>query len=185
MGVDHRADEWLMREVALGRRDAMTTLLRRYANPLLTFIRRMIADRHRSEELFQEVFLAVWTGRGRYRYPRPFRPWLFGIAANKCRADFRRRRPELRVWDEPAAAVASGGPSPVETAIAAETAALVSRAVAELPVGQRTVLVLRVYNGLSYGEIAEAIGRSEATARAHMFHALKALRRYLEPRLRP
>jgi RNA polymerase sigma-70 factor (ECF subfamily) len=67
--------------------------------------------------------------------------------------------------------------------IATETAALVTAAVAELPLQQRTVLALRVWNGLSYTEIAQVVGRTEATVRSHMFHGLATLRRYLEPRL--
>ena len=113
MPSDHGSDEWLMQEVARGRREHVATLLRRYANPLLTFIRRMIGDRHRAEELFQEVFLAVWTHRKTYEYPRRFRPWLFGIAINKCRADFRKPVPLPIVLDESSVGpLVAAGPSP-------------------------------------------------------------------------
>src|SRR6187549_86887 len=84
-------DETLMGQVALGRQDCLAPLVRRYAGPLLTYIRRMVGDEHRSEELFQDVFLAVWTKRTTYQPPRPFRPWLFAIATNQCRASFRRQ----------------------------------------------------------------------------------------------
>jgi RNA polymerase sigma-70 factor (ECF subfamily) len=179
------ADEWLMADAARGCRESMNALVCRYAGPLLTFIQRMIGDRHRAEELLQEVFLATWVQRRKYLAGRPFRAWLFGIAANKCRAAF--RRPALATVDcgddSPGAAVA-GGPTPVEAAIAAETAAVVGAAVAELPPGQRTILVLRVYNGLAYEEIARIVGRTEATVRSQMCHALRAVRRRLERRLR-
>jgi RNA polymerase sigma-70 factor (ECF subfamily) len=83
-------DEWLMGQVAAGRADRMEPLVRRYGTPLLTFIRRMVGgDVHRSEELFQEAFLAVWAKRAQYRFPMPFKPWLYRIAVNKCRAAFR------------------------------------------------------------------------------------------------
>src|SRR5438552_136846 len=82
-------DEWLMGQVVAGRADLMEPLVRRYATPLLTFIRRMVGDVHRSEELFQEAFLAVWAKRQQYRFPMPFKPWLYKIAVNKCRASFR------------------------------------------------------------------------------------------------
>ena len=185
MPSDHGSDEWLMQEVARGRREHVATLLRRYANPLLTFIRRMIGDRHRAEELFQEVFLAVWTHRTTYEYPRRFRPWLFGIAINKCRADFRKPVPLPIVLDESSVGpLVAAGPSPPEAVIAAETATLVATAVARLPAGQRTVLVLRIWNGLSYQEIARTMGGTEATARSHMFHALATVRKYLEPHMK-
>jgi RNA polymerase sigma-70 factor, ECF subfamily len=184
MESDHQADEWLMKQVAAGRREQLCVLVRRYASRLLTFIQRMIGDRHRSEELFQDVFLAVWTGRHKYQYPRPFRAWLFGIALNKCRAAFRHPAMAALAAEEGGdESPVADGPSPVEAAIAAETATLVAAAVARLPVGQRTVLVLRIWNGLSYGEIAEIVGRTEATVRSHMFHGLAAVRKYLEPRM--
>ena len=64
MGMDHQPDERLMQQVALGKRECVGTLLRRHASELLTFIQRMIGDRHRSEDLFQEVFLADRVGPG-------------------------------------------------------------------------------------------------------------------------
>jgi len=185
MKDDRLADERLMYAAAGGNRDSMNRLVRRYAGPLLTFIQRMIGDRHRSEELFQDVFLAAWNSRRAYRYPRPFRSWLFGIAMNKCRADFRKqRRTPVMVEDCPAEVLVSGEPSPAETVIDAETATMVATAVARLPAAQRTVVVLRVYNGLSYREIAEITVRTASTVRSHMFHALTAIRKYLEPRMK-
>ena len=184
MSDDRTTDEELMLRVAAGNREAMSPLLRRYASPLLTFIRRMIGNWHRAEELFQEAFLAVWQNRSRYEYPRSFRSWLFGIAANKCRADFRKvtMMPEpLSDWLDPPAVRES---SPIEAAICSEAATLVTQAVATLPPKQRAVLVLRLWNGMEYAEIAQALDRTEATIRSQMFHALGGMRRYLEPRMR-
>ena len=88
-------DEWLMAQVALGSGEPLELLVRRYAQPLVSFLTRMVRDRHRGEELFQEVFLAVWRKRKQYQFPRPFKPWLYAIAVNKGRAAFRAARPEL------------------------------------------------------------------------------------------
>src|SRR5262249_27561063 len=102
-------DEWLMAQVANGKRSPLEVLVRRYATPLLTFIRHVVRDRHRSEELFQEVFLAVWLKRRQYQFPRPFKPWLYAIALNRCRAQFRKRSDDAPLDDT--AVVVSGGPS--------------------------------------------------------------------------
>src|SRR5205807_5840768 len=123
----------------------LEALVRRHATRLLTFIERMAGDRHRAEELFQEVFLAVWVKRGQYQFPRPFKPWLYAIAANRCHAAARGRRPAAPLEDAPAWASASPDPSPEESAVATETAALVSAAVTLLPPQQRAVVVLRVW----------------------------------------
>jgi RNA polymerase sigma-70 factor (ECF subfamily) len=183
-GCDDR-DEWLMARAAHGERDCLEVLVRRHATRLLTFLARMVGDRHRAEELFQEVFLTVWAKRQQYEFSRPFKPWLYAIAANKCHAAARGRRPVAVALDDAAPwAPAAAVPSPEESAVATETAAVVAAAVTLLPPQQRTVVVLRVWQGMSYAEIAETVGRTEATVRSHMHHGLAALRKYLEPRLR-
>lgn len=181
MTPKHERDEWLMAQVALGKRDYLEPLIRRFASPLLTFIQRMVGDPHKSEDIFQEVFLAVWAKRQQYQFPRPFKAWLYAIAANQCHASARRRPWAGSLAEEDTAV--SAGPSPSDTVIATETAALVSAAVAQLPTQQRAVVALRVWNGLSYAEIAETLERTEATVRSHMHHGLVAMRKYLEPRM--
>jgi RNA polymerase sigma-70 factor (ECF subfamily) len=173
-------DEDLMAEVADGRADLLEGLVRRHGTGLLTFLTRMVGDRHRAEELFQEVFLAVWLKRRQYQYPRPFRPWLYAIALNRCRASFRSRRPgSVALLDEHCPA--DPDVSPAEHAIAAETAARVSAAITRLPAQQRAVVVLRLYQGLPYGRIAQVVGCTEGTVRSHMHHGLVALRQELAP----
>jgi RNA polymerase sigma-70 factor (ECF subfamily) len=180
MGPGEDRDEYLMARVAEGRAELLERLVRRHASPLLTFIHRMVGDRHRSEELFQEVFLAVWLKRRQYEYPRPFKPWLYAIALNKCRAAFRARARAAVALGEEGATPASGA-SPAEQAIAAETAVLVSRAVTRLPEQQRAVVVLRIWQDLPYARIAEILGCGEGTVRSHMHHGLAALRAALRP----
>jgi RNA polymerase sigma-70 factor (ECF subfamily) len=175
-------DEYLMAQLADGRPELLERLIRRHASPLLTFLRRMVGDAHRSEELFQEVFLAVWTHRRSYQYPRPFKPWLYAIALNKCRSWFRGPPAPGRLV-EAEELPASAEPNPESAAVAQETAEMVERAVTRLPPQQRAVVVLRVWEGLPYARIAEVLGRNEATVRSHMHHALSALRQSLGPRL--
>ena len=173
-----------MGQVALGRREYLAQLMRRYGGPLLTYIQRMIGDRHRSEELLQEVFLAVWSKRKRYEFPRSFRAWVFAIATKHCWASFRKTSAASVSLDEDSSACpVDAEPSPVETAVATETASIVASAVARLPPKQRMVVVMRTWNGLPYSEIARIAGCTEATVRSHMHHGLAAMRKYLEPRL--
>ena len=70
MAPDAERDEDLMWLVAQDRADRLAPLVRRHATGLLTFLTRMLGDSHRAEELFQEVFLAVWVKRGQYQYPQ-------------------------------------------------------------------------------------------------------------------
>jgi RNA polymerase sigma-70 factor (ECF subfamily) len=187
MDKQQNRDEWLMAEVAEGKCDALEPLVRRHATPLLSFLQRMTGDRHRGEDLFQEVFLAVWSKRRQYIFPRPFKPWLYAIAVNKCRAAFRHTDwAGMSLYPLPleeSIVPATAQASPVESAVTVETATIISRSLTLLPPQQRTVVVLRLWEQLTYDEIAVIVGCTPATARSHMHHGLCALRRYLEPRL--
>src|SRR2546426_590506 len=108
--LGHDQDEWLMVQVAQGRPEMIEPLVRRYGTPLLTFIQHMVRDPHRSEDVFQDVFLSVWSNRSQYRFPRPFKPWLYQIAINRVRQVFRRH--ELRAHS---VAEESEGPLPAAT----------------------------------------------------------------------
>ena len=110
---------------------------------------------------------------------------MFGIALNKCRAELRKRAAKANVLEyRPEAAALDDAPSPEQCAVNAETASIVTAAIHRLPTAQKTVVVLRVYNGLSYRDIAKIVKRTEGTVRSHMFHALGTMRKYLEPRLK-
>jgi RNA polymerase sigma factor (sigma-70 family) len=99
--------------------------------------------------------------------------------------EFRRSEPKLLpLAGESWAAPLSLEHRPDESVLVAETAALIALAVARLPAQQRMVVVLRVWNEMPYSQIAEVVHCTEATVRSHMHHALTALRKYLEPRLR-
>src|SRR5207302_6800395 len=129
-----------------------------------------------------EVFLAIWRHRHRYDANRPFRPWLYRIALNRCRTDGRKSTlPTVQVHEQEHELPAWRDPSPVETAIAAETSTPVQAAVRCLPERQRAVVVLRMWQDLSYAEIAEMLQCNEATARYQVYTALAKLREMLVP----
>ena len=182
-------DEWLMHQVALGSTAHLDTLLRRHAQAILTFATRLLGNTHRAEEALQETFVSVWFHRHTYKYPRYFRPWLFRIAHNKCRGLMRPHDflgAELPPDADPPDSVRSSPAfsGPVDVAIAAETSTIVQNALARLPAQQRAVLVMRLWNAMTYTEIAESLDLAEPTTRSTMHSALASLRRYLEPRLR-
>lgn len=187
MGGQQVSDESLMVDVVADSREALSRLMHRHASGLLTFLVRMTADHHLAEEFFQDVFLAVWSHRGRFRSSGRFRPWLFGIAINKCRAGLRKRRRQPDrdpVSDASANVLPAQETGPVEAAVVVEQAATVQAAVLKLPENQRHVVVLRLWNAFSYSEIATTLDIAEATARSHMCLALSSLRDELGPRLR-
>jgi len=181
---DEERDEEIMAQVARGQSHLLERLIRRHATPLLTFICRLVGDRHRGEELFQDVFLSVWIKRHQYEFPRSFKNWLYAIALNKCRASFRDRSlAEVSLPEGETASQLASDVSPADSLMASETADQVSRAVLALPPQQRAVVTLRIWENMPYPRIARIVGCTETTARSHMHLGLATLRRSLEARL--
>ena len=173
-----KTDEWLMQQVRKGNAESIEPLIRSHGSGLLTYLVRSIQDRHRAEELFQEVFQRVWAKRKSYKHPMPFKPWLYTIAANLVRSEYRKRK--ISGADVMLDSIQGAANSPDQSMINEETSEMLNKATKNLPPQQRQILTLRIWNELSYAEIAKMLGVAEATARANMHHALKSLRQTLQ-----
>jgi RNA polymerase sigma-70 factor (ECF subfamily) len=185
---DGPPDEALMLAVQRGDRAAFETIVRRYERRLYSFILRMVRRPQDAEDLAQEAFLRVYAHRARYCAWRPFRPWLYRIAANLCRDHGRRRRVRKALsLDAPAAAsgddsarplgesVADAAAGPEATAAAREQVEALERAVAALPETHRAVFLMARYEGLAYADIARALGIPEGTVKSRMNTAVRRL----------
>ena len=163
-------DEQLMAAFKRGVADAFTTLFVRYKQPLFGFFLRRVADPSQAEELTQETFLAVLRATSRYEASALFRTWLYAIGFKILRAH--RRKAAFRAMfhgEQPA-----GREQAIEDALDARM--LVREAVSKLDPMDREVLLLREFEGLSYGEIAELLHLPVNTVRSRLFRARMALR---------
>jgi len=150
-------------------------LLLAHQDRLFTIALRTSGDRHDAEELVQDAFvrayraLASWPAE-RIRELR-LRGWLTTILLNAGRNRARVRRvPTTELAFDPGAEPAA---DPLARRDERDTWA---RLLATLSPAQRTAVVLRHVDGLSYAEIAEAVGRPEGTVKAHVHRGLAALR---------
>ena len=167
-------------------------LVARWEQPIRRLCARMTGDSHRAEDLKQDTFLRVFEKRKEYQPTGRFSTYLWRIALNLCYDELRRRarrREFLRDGeaDEPADGgeeYAADGPSPDLRAAQLEEGELVRQALLRLPEIYRTVLVLRHYENLKLGRIAEILEIPEGTVNSRMAEALARLSRILEPRLR-
>jgi RNA polymerase sigma-70 factor (ECF subfamily) len=104
---------------------------------------------------------------------------LYRIAHNACLNELTRRRPSSPLEDAPELR-GSRTDDPAAIVEGREALAGVERAVALLPARQRAALILRRVQGLSYPQVGAALGCSADTARAHVYQAIRAVRRRLE-----
>lgn len=157
---------------------AFDALYRRHAAPLHGFLRRMVGSDAASSDLLQVTFLHVVKARGRYARSERFTPWLYSIAHNATRdylrlAHHRREEGESERLDTEPAAEASLGADP------AEVAAL-TRALDQLPAAYREAVVLHQLEGMSFPEIARALGTTTGAVKVRAHRGYVRLREALE-----
>jgi RNA polymerase sigma-70 factor (ECF subfamily) len=167
------SDEQLMVAFSRGSTDAFGELFSRYKQPLFGFFRRRLADPAQAEELTQETFLAVIRASSRYEPRALFRTYLYAIACKILRAH--RRKAAFR-FAFLGAAAAVREPE-FENGIDAEV--LLRQAMRKLERLDREILMLREFEQLSYGEIAELLALPVNTVRSRLFRARMALRNLL------
>ena len=155
-------DSALIDEIRDGSERAFNVLIDRHQQAVRGFLRRLLADASDADDLAQETFMVAWTRPGSYRGDASVRSWLCAIAWRKARdaqrAWFRRRAREAR-WAGDAEQTAAP-PSP--------EAAVVTRALAALPLEQRAAVVLCLIQEFSHAEAARIIGAPLGTVKSHV-----------------
>jgi RNA polymerase sigma-70 factor (ECF subfamily) len=138
----------------------------RYQAEVYGLCLRLLGHRHDAEDVAQEVFLRVFRSLRRWDSSRPLRPWVMGIAVNRCRTWIaqRVRRPELADYLHETAA----GPAPDDSA---ELLAEIRAAAVALRPEYRTVFVLFHEQGQPYDEIAAVLGRPVGTIKTWLHRA--------------
>ena len=164
-------DEALMLEFQGGSREAFDTLFARYRAPLYGFFRRRLLSGARAEDLAQETFLAVLRGRARYQPRALVRTYLYAIAMNLLSAERRRGNKAASLTSKEE----SARPSIPEAAL------WVQQGLTKLDGTEREILMLREYEQLSYGEIAQLLKMPVNTVRSRLFRARLALKAILQP----
>lgn len=175
-----RTDEDLMRSYVAGDGRAFDALFDRYATRLHAFFARSFRNGSVANDLVQTTFLKIHAARSTFDASMPVRPWLFGIAARVRIDELRRRyRDAERASDEDLAKMTlpvDGGAE--RWPEANEEAERVRRAVDSLPEGQRTVVLLHRFEGLTFGEIAEVLSQAEGTKLTEVAVRVRAFRAF-------
>ena len=155
-------------------------LVSRWEKRVYNYLLRLVGNREDALDLSQDVFLKAYQNLRKLEEPERFAPWLFRIAHNEAYSMFRKRRPESDVEAEPGAvdgevAVGGSGVFPIELALA------VSAALARLSEDQREAVVLKIYQGFKFEEMAEILGCPVSTAKSRLYTALDLLKSQLAP----
>jgi len=160
-----RTDRTLVRAAQAGRAEAASELIERYYPRVKSFVTYLTSGRGNSEDLTQEVFTRALTALPRFNGTYRFEPWLLRIARNLCIDESRRSSNRAAPTDPtelPSLERLSESKDDVWGQVSSGIAtSLVHKALETLPARQRTVLILREIEGMSYADIAQVIGGTE------------------------
>lgn len=163
-----------MEKWQLGKQSAMDEIYRRYASKLLHYLMRMLNyDEALAQDVLHDVFLVLLERSAQYDCTRPFRPYVYTIAANACRKHFRQLQSvsDQPIRDSDRITHYSGYEAMVDVHLHQE----LRLALAELSYAHRSVFMLRFQERFSVKEVAEMLDVSEGTVKSRTHHCLQQL----------
>ena len=163
-----------------GDREAFRALFETYQDRVYSIALRYAGDPARALDIAQDVFVKLLNNIGDFKGLSGFETWLYRMVVNRCLDDRRR----VRRWSAIVEGLFAGTsePSALDELVRSEAQERVQKTVAMLPAEQRIVVVLRYTEGLSYTEIAKAVGCSEGTVASRLNRAHRFLERRLKVR---
>lgn len=171
------SDLELVEKVKSGDKRSFSDLVKRHQRGVLRLSLRFMKDLSTAEDVTQEAFIKAYEKLNSFEGRASFKSWLFQIAVNTARNKLREMKREVVDIEDVHLAV----DAMAETALVhASVAELLQLEVNKLPLKQKTALVLRVYEDLSFNEIAEIMECPYDTAKANYRHALMKLKQSFE-----
>jgi RNA polymerase sigma-70 factor (ECF subfamily) len=159
---------------------AWDIMFRRYQLPLYVYVFELVHDEQASLDIVQETFINATRHVGSLREDGKFGSWLFGIAHQKCLQRWRKQGREAAALEEYAAAPIDLEDDPAELLIRAEQEAAVMKLLNQLPVAQRSVLLLHFIEDFPLEDIAAVTGTALGTVKSRLHYAKRALKKLME-----
>jgi RNA polymerase sigma-70 factor (ECF subfamily) len=169
-------DRDLVIKAAAGSVDAFNLLVSRHEKRVFNYLLRIVGQREDALDLTQDVFLKAYQNFKKLSDVERFSPWLFRIAHNEAYSLLRRNRPDnAEMAFEPPTGDSRKGLYPLELNLAVE------RALTRLTPEQREAVVLKVFQGFKFEEMAEILDLPLSTIKSRLYSALELLKGVLAP----
>ena len=154
--------------------DAYNLLVSRWEKRIYNYLLRLVGNREDAMDLNQDVFLKAYQNLKRLEDPARFGPWLFRIAHNEAYSLLRKPRTESEAQER-------AEPSSGARMLPLETSMAVERALSLLTEEQREAVMLKVYQGFKFEEIAEVLDTPVSTIKSRVYTAMELLKESLAP----
>jgi RNA polymerase sigma-70 factor, ECF subfamily len=168
-------DRDLVGKARRGDVDAYNLLVSRWERRVFNYILRLVGNREDAMDIAQDAFLKAYQNLGKLDDPGRFASWLFRIAHNESFSLLRKSKPEQGEPGEPEPLPPGPRMLPIETSIA------VNAALERLTPDQKEAVVLKVYQGFKFEEMAEILGCPVSTVKSRLYTALDLLKGTLAP----
>lgn len=176
MGVrDRLIEQVLVLRCQMGGTDAFAELFERYEKPLRYFVSRLIEDSEMTEDILQDIWLAVVRKICTLKNIDAFSMWLYKVARNRVYKELRRKR-RFTKFNENIEAANSGE----ESVFTVEDVAKVHKCLERLRPEHKEVLLLRFLEEMSYEGISRVINCNLGTVKSRIYYAKRALKREME-----
>jgi len=174
--LESMSDDDLFLLAQADRRDAFEQLIRRHQRLVLGLATRYLGDPAAGRDVSQDVFLALWSERGRYQRRGRLVSYLVSMTTNRCNYVARQRSSNLRkVANLSREPDRDSKDIPADRLLEREKARRVRSLLTSLPEKPRQVLILRFTHDMSIDEIANATGMPSGTVKSHISRGLKRL----------
>lgn len=188
--MNEEKDQDLVKRTLRGDKKAFEMIVRKYQQPLLSYVSRMVGQREKALDFTQDVFVKAYASLRSYKPRYKFSTWLFKIASNLVIDHWRKKKIPAFSLSEPLGPEDDGltlevpddEPSVSRMFELAELRGKVETAMEKLPGPLRELFVWRHVNELSYEEIAEIKNLPLGTVKNRVFQAKEMIRRLLEER---
>jgi RNA polymerase sigma-70 factor (ECF subfamily) len=167
VNIESTDDSRLIDRVLDGDTNAFNLLVWQWEKPIYNYIYRMVGNPDDALDLCQESFLKAFCELGSLKDKDRFSSWLYRIAHNACYSRFRKEQGKTFVELDPNVGASR---MPIENRLAVE------KALAGLPDDQREVVVLKIYQGLKFEEIAVVQDAPVSTVKSRLYMSFEKLR---------
>ena len=168
-------DRDLITQARRGSVEAYNLLVSRWEKRVFNYVLRLVGHRDDALDLTQDVFLKAYQHLSKLEDVSRFAPWLYRIAHNEAYSLLRKNRPEGEMEYEPRSSEPGAKLFPIELSLAVESA------LNRLHPDQREAVVLKVYQGFKFEEMAEILSCPVSTVKSRLYTALDLLKDTLAP----